>query len=216
MARHLAPAAGFTLVELMIATAVTGIVMAAVMTSFLSQHNVYLAQGHVVEMQENARIAMNMLEQDIRSAGYDPSHLGAGITVAGANNLTFTRYTDAGALETISYALYDAYATTIPPGNDGVADDLGRNQNGGGLQPVAENISQIEFRYLDGGGNQTAVLSDIRSIQVSILVLSAQRETQSRPSRDVYTTPLGANWQAPAGFYNLYLTTRLHCRNLGL
>ena len=221
MARHFSPTAGFTLVELMVATAVSGIVMAAVMTSFLSQQNVYLTQGHVVEMQENARVAMNMLEMDIRSAGYDPNHLGAGVTTAGiaangvAPTLTFTRDDGTGALETISYSLFDAYATTVPPRNDGLVNDWGRN-NGGGLQPVAQYITNLEFRYLDGDGNPTSVLSNIRSIQVSILAQSAQPETKSYPRRDIYATPSGAAWQAPVGYWNLYLTTMLNCRNLGL
>lgn len=222
--RRLSPAAaGFTLVELLVALAVGSIVMAAVMTAFLSQHNTYLAQGQVVEMQQNARVALDLLELDIRSAGYDPNNLGAGITTAGidpvtgvASTLTFTREKDDPTppdLETISYSLVDAFATEGR--NDGVVDDLGRN-DGGGSQPVAENISRLEFRYLDGDGNPTAVLNNIRSIQVSILVQSARPEVQSNPGRDIYTTPSGAQWQAPAGFWNVYLTTAVYCRNLGL
>ena len=216
-------AAGFTLVEMMVALAVGSIVMAAVMTAFLSQHNTYLAQGQVVEMQQNARVALDMLELDIRSAGYDPNNLGAGITTVGidpltgvASTLTFTREAGAPAppgLETISYGLVDAFVTEGR--NDGVVEDLGRNE-GGGPQPVAENISRLEFRYLDGNGNPTAVLNNIRSIQVSIQVQSARPEVQSNPGRDVYTTPSGAQWQAPAGFWNVYLTTAVYCRNLGL
>jgi len=220
MARHLSSTAGFTLVELMVATTVSGIVMAAVMTSFLSQHNVYLAQGHVVEMQENARVAMNMLEMDIRSVGYDPNHLGAGITTAIPLNgvtptLTFTRDDGTGTntLETISYSLFDAYVAEGR--NDGVVNDLGRDA-GAGIQPVAQYITNIEFRYLDGDGNPTSVSGNIRSIQVSILAQSAQPETKSNPRRDIYTTPSGAAWQAPVGYWNLYLTTMLNCRNLGL
>ena len=83
------------------------------MTSFLSQHRSYLAQDDVVEMQQNGRVAMDMLTRDIRSAGYDPNGLDAAITAAGANNLVFTREDDAAAngLETLSYSLYDAFTT---------------------------------------------------------------------------------------------------------
>lgn len=207
--------AGFTLVELMVALAVGSIVMAAVMTAFLSQHNTYLAQGQVVEMQQNARVALDMLELDIRSAGYDPNNLGAGITTAGVNNLVFTRDNGAGVLETISYSLMDAFI--VEGRNDGLVDDLGRDDgSGAGLLPVAENISQLEFRYLDGDGTSTAVVNDIRSIQVSLLAQSARPEAKANPGRDTYTTPSGGAWQAPVGFWNLYLTTTVYCRNLGL
>ena len=210
---------GFTLVEVLIALLVGSIVMAAVMTSFQSQHNTYLAQDQVVEMQQNARVAMDMLVRDIRSAGYDPNNLGASITAAGDGTeflpLQFTHDDGTGVLETIAYSLYDAYATSVPPGNDGLVDDLARD-TGGGRQAVAENISQLEFRYLDGNGNVTATLGDIRAIQVSIMVQAALADTKANPPARTYTTPSGAIWNSTPGFRSVYLTTTVQCRNLGL
>lgn len=213
---------GFTLVEMMIATAIGGIVMAAVMTAFLSQHRTYLAQDDVVEMQQNARVAMDMLVRDIRSVGYDPNKLGAGITVAGANNLIFTREDDlaTNGLETISYSLFDAFASTTPPSNDGLVDDLALEittaaGTSGGRQVVAENISRLEFRYLDDAGVPTTVVGDIRSIQVSILVQTSRADTNG-PSVQTYTTPSGIGWTSTAGVRSRYLTTTVKCRNLGL
>ena len=57
----------------------------------------------------------------------------------------------------------------LPATNDGLVDDLAlkiTNSGGGsaGSQAVAENISQLEFRYLDSNGEITATLGDIRSI----------------------------------------------------
>lgn len=220
---------GFTLVEVLIALLIGTIVMAAVMTSFQSQHNTYLAQDQVVEMQQNARVAMDMLVRDIRSAGFDPNNLGAGITTVGitpagvAPTLIFTREDDlpADGLETISYSLYDAFATTVPPTNDGLDDDLALEVTtaagaSAGRQVVAENISQLEFFYLDGSGNPTDVLGDIRAIEVSIMVQAAQPDTKSPPASRAYTTPSGAVWNSTAGFRSVYLTTTVQCRNLGL
>jgi len=215
---------GFTLVEVLIAMLIGGVVLAAVMASFQSQHNTYLAQDQVVEMQQNARAAMDMLVRDIRSAGYDPTHdklLGAGITTAGANNLVFTRDNGAGGLETLDYSLFDAFEFTAPPSNDGLPDDLARDFTpaggvSGGRQVVAENISQLEFRYLDGSGNPTATSADIRSIQVSIMVQASQPDTKSPPASRTYTTPSGTVWNSTAGFRSVYLTTTVQCRNLGL
>lgn len=209
--------AGFTLVELMLALALGSLVLTLLMTSFLSQHQVYRAQGLVVEMQQNARVAMDMLEQDIRSIGFDPDRRGAAIIEAEAERLVFSRDDGSKALETISYGLIDAFASV--DGNDGIIDDLGRgvDKDGlkGGLQPVAENISRLEFRYLDNQGRTAVDRRDISAVQVSMLVLSAHRETKMQPGRPVYSTPGGAQWQAPAGYWQVYLTTLIHCRNLG-
>lgn len=214
---------GFTLVELMIAMAVGGIVMGAVMTSFLSQHRSYLAQDEVVEMQQNARVAMDMLTRDIRSAGYDPNNLGAGITVATPNNLVFTKEDDlpANGLETFDYSLFDAFTFTAPPSNDGLVDDLALQVTSAagasaGRQVVAENIEQLEFRYLDEDGNVTATLADIRAIQISILAVASNPD-QNFTNTMTYTTASGAVW----GPYNDNLRRRLlittvQCRNLGL
>jgi len=214
---------GFTLIELLIAMLIGSVIMGAVMVSFQSQHNTYLAQDQVVEMQQNARVAMDMLVRDIRSAGFDPNNLDAGITVAGAQALTFTREDDlpANGLETISYSLYDAFEFAAPPGNDGLLDDLALQETTAagttaGRQVVAENISQLEFRYLDGSGNVTATLGDIRSIQVSIMAEAAQPDTKTPPGVKTYTTPSGAVWNSTAGFRSAFLTTTVQCRNLGL
>lgn len=220
---------GFTLIELLIAMLVGSMVMAAVMVSFQSQHNTYLAQDEVVEMQQNARVAMDMLVRDIRSAGYDPNSLGAGITTVGitaggvAPTLTFTREDDAAppGLETISYSLFDAFVSTDPPSNDGLVDDLALQvttaaSGTAGRQVVAENISRLEFLYLDASGNPTAVLDNIRTIQVSIMVQAAMSDTKNPPASKTYTTPSGAVWNSTAGFRSVFLTTTVQCRNLGL
>ncbi|WP_169737351.1 PilW family protein [Desulfobulbus elongatus] len=212
---------GFTLVELMIAMLVGGVVMAAVMTSFLSQHETYLAQDEVVEMQQNARVAMDMLTRDIRTIGYDPGgDLGAELTTLGiqgdgtASILTFTRDDGTGVLETIEYSLFDAYVTTGR--NDGKVDDLAREEDGGGRQVVAENISQLEFRYLDEDGDPTNTLSGVRAIQVSMMVQATNPATKSPPPPRTYTTPSGATWTSDNGYRSLFLTSTVHCRNLGL
>lgn len=212
--------AGFTLVEVLIALLIGSVVLAAVMTSFQMQHKTYLAQDQVVEMQQNARVAMDMLVRDIRTAGFDPDGLGAGITVAGAQNFSFTRDDGGGALETISYALFDAFEFDDdgnPLGrNDGVADDLGRDDDVGFFRPVAENIRRLEFRYLDRNSNATGVLENIRYVQVALMAQSARAEVQSAPSARTYTTPSGAIWNSDPGFWSVYLTTVVNCRNLGL
>ena len=211
---------GFTLVELLIVMAVGTIVMSAVMTSFYSQHKSYLVQDDVVEMQQNLRVALDMISNDIRSAGYDPNSLGAGITAAGNGTeflpLTFTRDDGTGVLETISYSQFDAYAAAAIPG-DGVVDDLARNMNdGSGRQVVAENISLLEFRYLDKEGSVTASLPDIRSIQISILAVTRGPD-QNFANIMTYTSASGAIW----GPFNdnlrrRILITTIQCRNLGL
>ena len=62
---------GFTLIELMIAMVIAGIVAAAIMMAFDSQQKTQVNQQLVVEMQQDARAALYLMQQDIRMAGYD-------------------------------------------------------------------------------------------------------------------------------------------------
>jgi prepilin-type N-terminal cleavage/methylation domain-containing protein len=63
-------AAGFTLVELMIAVAVLSIVIVAVMQSFVVQNKAYTVTDQVVEAQQNLRAVAWLFERDARMAGF--------------------------------------------------------------------------------------------------------------------------------------------------
>ncbi|MGA8239089.1 MAG: prepilin-type N-terminal cleavage/methylation domain-containing protein [Desulfobacterales bacterium] len=62
---------GFTLIELMIAMVIAGIVAAAILMSFDSQQKTQVNQQLIVDMQQDARAALYLMQQDIRMAGYD-------------------------------------------------------------------------------------------------------------------------------------------------
>lgn len=62
--------AGFSLVELLIALLLSGIVVAAVYGIFISQNRSYVNQNRTSEMQQNARIAMTILSGEFRMAGF--------------------------------------------------------------------------------------------------------------------------------------------------
>jgi len=62
-------AAGFSLVELMIAMVVSGVVAVAAYTSYDIQHKSYAIQREAARMEANLRAAMFLLKNDIRNAG---------------------------------------------------------------------------------------------------------------------------------------------------
>lgn len=198
---------GFTLVELMISLLIGGVVMAGVISAFLSQHKSYLVQDDNVFMQENMRSAVEIMTRDLRMIGYDPDGLGAGITAVAANSLTFTKGDDAGGLETIIYSLYDAYGD-----ND---SDLGRNLNGGGQTPVAENVEALDFVYLNESGAVTPTLADIRTIQFA-LVVRAETPDLKYVDTNIYTNLQGTTILAPPGdnFRRRLYRSSVVCRNL--
>lgn len=164
---------GFTLAEMMIAVAISGIVLGGVFTAFIAQRKSYEAQEEVTDMQQSMRASMYMLTSEIRMAGYDPTFSRLfGFTAAGvgANAVTFTLERNdvdgdgvcgvnsvTGAIEangvldaneTITYAICDANA-------DGT-QDLCRTAGGGGQQLVAENVISLGFAYAyDSDGDRS-------------------------------------------------------------
>ncbi|HEX7400835.1 MAG TPA: prepilin-type N-terminal cleavage/methylation domain-containing protein [candidate division Zixibacteria bacterium] len=61
---------GFTLLELLIALLMTGVLVTAGYGVYINQHEGWIIQEQITTMQQNARAAMHELETTIRMAGY--------------------------------------------------------------------------------------------------------------------------------------------------
>lgn len=62
---------GFSLVEMLVALAIAGLVMTTIYEVFINQSRTQYIQDMVAEMQQNARAAMDLMARDVRLAGYD-------------------------------------------------------------------------------------------------------------------------------------------------
>jgi prepilin-type N-terminal cleavage/methylation domain-containing protein len=79
-------AGGFSLVEVLIATAISAIVLLGLFQMYNANRRTY-AKGEVkINIQQNARAAVDLVSRELRMIGYDPSHtlplLGAGTNPA--------------------------------------------------------------------------------------------------------------------------------------
>lgn len=237
---------GFTLIETMITLLVSSFLMGAVFLAYQSQQKTYLVQEQVTEMQQNLRAAMSTMLTEIRLAGYDPTcESKAGITNAQAGRLIFTIDRDMDGSTAFPGAETVALGFSLAANDvnsDGIVDDLNGNgivrddvANLGrktgvaavpGYQPIAENISAIEFCYTlaDGSPRTTDPLAaappgqlrDIRTIEISILARSERQDPKLGGIRN-YTTACGANW-GPFNdrFRRRLLISSVQCRNMGL
>jgi prepilin-type N-terminal cleavage/methylation domain-containing protein len=81
---------GFTLIEVMIALSIIGIVMGSVYSVMDSQRKAASMQSEAVDMQQSVRSALYYMEREIRLAGYpsDPARVtGTGIIEAGPGHI---------------------------------------------------------------------------------------------------------------------------------
>jgi len=218
---------GFTLVELLVAMAVSLLAMGAIYSTFLSQFKSYQVQEEIAAMQQNIRAAMYHMQRDIRMAGYDPTgDAGAAIEIANVAELQFKIDENGDGNFTGTSPANDPneqirYALTNDANGDGIADgspcNLGREIWSGGLQPVAENIDALNFVYLDAAGNPTATLADIRSVEITI-VARTDRSLRTSPNNIVYRNQRGSQILGAQNDYfsRNRLTMLVKCRNLGL
>lgn len=255
---------GVTLIELLLALVASSILIAALYQTFISQQKTYVVQEQVVDIQQNARVAINRLMREIRMAGFgnvsmilpvsfnvrggtrvfpnivNPDKpVSGGLTIVSAigetatleklpgdiigeirllpNQIQVSRLTDSqgdplfddtkrrylsiGGLEsheiilngvekpnkiiTLSRDIGNVYktdgTTLIYPiraisyevVNDEGRFILKRDENlGGGRQPLAENIENLQCEYFDANAKPTAVPRNIRMIRVSVTARS--------------------------------------------
>lgn len=204
---------GFTLIEILVVLALTGIVLSAIYSAFQSQHKTFIMQESMAEMQQNLRAATYMLTTEIRMAGYDPTdNANAGIVSIGSGEINFTKDLDgdgsiaAGSGEDITYSLYTS---------DGV-QSLGR-KNPTLNRPVARNIEWIDFEYLDENNGVTGDIADIRSVQITIVAKTSRSEPGYSDNLQ-FQNLQGTRSFGPANdeFHRRALSLQVKCRNLGL
>jgi type IV pilus assembly protein PilW len=97
---------GITLIELLVALVICGMVIAGIYRVFVAQSKAYTVQDQVVEVQQSVRSGMEILLRDLRMAGYDNDNLQSPITIP--NPIATPLSNDAITVN------YEYYEKTIP------------------------------------------------------------------------------------------------------
>ena len=200
-ARRLVPdQSGFTLVELLIAVLISGMMLGAAVAMMSQVSEGYNSQQDDAIAQDEARFALERIEGYLRMAGSNPYNIATSNCPA-ANTAFQTIQIDPN-----NNAVMDdvrIHADVNPPnsliGGDGAAvpcatdtdEDLTialnpatqtitvlDNNGGGGAQPITDTvITGLVFAYFDTAGNATAVAANVATVQISV---TAQAPGQSR------------------------------------
>ena len=151
---------GFTLVELMISVAISGIILGAIYQMFIGQRRSYSLQNDMTEMQQTVRASEHIMVREIRMAGYEVPDVDIRSDVPGtdftngekeafeeatAQSVAFTSDVDGdGRMETIRYSLKK---------NSLVREmwrwdvKQGKWKRSGGARALAEHIEDVQFNY---------------------------------------------------------------------
>lgn len=225
---------GFTLIEVLIALTIAGIVMSVLYSVFIPQTKTYATQDQIVDLQRSLRFGMSLMERDIRKAGYNPgglTELGAtsdgvdndcdGITDEADNAATLLvmEAESVGFLETTVNSLsfsQDMNGDGIVCGEKEVTtytlSGVVLKRNG---MPLSDNIEILNFIYLTEDGGVASRIEDVRSVQIAIIGRTKD-ESSSYTNTNSYVNLQGTEI-LPAqndGYRRRLLTSQVHIRNL--
>lgn len=184
--------AGFTLIELMVALAISSLVLASIVGVYAAVSRSYTTQNVAADVQQVVRATVDYMAEDIMMVGINPNDIAnVGFQEASSGRVRFTADRDMDgdtddAFEDITY-------------------EIGGNQlqqtDHLGTQILLANLDegQSAFVYLDEDGDTlgdpVADLTDIRSVVITLTV----------------SEPAGRSKMV-----NRTYTTRIRCRNIGL
>ncbi|MCL0085460.1 prepilin-type N-terminal cleavage/methylation domain-containing protein [Thermodesulfovibrionales bacterium] len=173
---------GFSLIEMLISMAILGILLAAIATIVYSQNKHHAAQNEIVEMQNNARMAMDFVTRTMKGLDRDATDamLNAMLAVnhdwftnEGENPSDLTFITD----ETAFGGTRDTHRFAITHGGvDGANTLTYAFEEGGGVSPyergdrnpLALNITEFSIQRRDAGGNPVASFAAAARIDITI------------------------------------------------
>jgi type II secretory pathway component PulJ len=154
---------GYSLVDMLVALAVAGGILAATVTLLHLGLRAWLWGAARVEAQQSARYALERMASELREAGYDPTAAGiAPVVMAESDRVAFQRDMNGNGVidptrERVTYLLRAGESTL-------------RRDAGGGAQPVINGVRAFRLTYLDREGAETADPAAVIAVRVRLEV----------------------------------------------
>ena len=183
---------GFTLIELLIALAAGSLVMGGIYGVLVQQRNVYARHQQMLEMRQNVRMGLDVMANDIRMAGFDPTgNAGAGIVTAEADLMRFT--IDRNGSGTIGDAAFEDVAYRARSGSLRIQSV---REKASGFQAVVDTIQRLRFCYVLPSNDPrlpcvpqvpAGQLQNIRAVRLTLTARASRRDPQ-HAENDGYRT----------------------------
>jgi type II secretory pathway component PulJ len=189
------PCVGFSLVELLVVLSVFTFVVGGVFTVFSKGQTRYAFEQDVTEAQQSARNAIDMMEREIRLAGFpktsyydtalgytiNSNTVAKGFTTSNATDMVFEGdINEDGIVEVVEYNLNGSTlqrSAVAKPGG-GVAATAS-------FKILSENVRSLSFTYYDAAGTTTTVPANVRRVQVDLNLSTNKVDPETRRLRTV-------------------------------
>ena len=197
---------GFTLLELLIALAVGSLLMGGIYGILVQQRNAYARHQQMLEMRQNVRMGLDIMTNDIRMAGFDPTgNAGAGIVTAEADLFRFTL--DRNGSGTIGDAAFEDVAYRARSGSLRIQSV---RERASGFQAVVDTIQRLRFCYvLPSNDPQAPCVPEVTAAQLQNIRAVRLTLTAKASRRD-------ARYAANGGYRTLERAAVVQLRNIAL
>jgi len=187
---------GFSLLELLIVLAVFSFIVGGIFNNLTQSQKRYQFEQEVSEVQQAARNAADIMEREIKLAGFpiasyydsalnwtsaNSERVAAGFITLGATNLVFEAdLLEDGIVDRVEYRL-----------NGTTLERSARDKTAGGgapaavYQTLATNVTALTFSYLNSTGSATTVPADVRSVGILFNINTTSVDPQNRNRRTI-------------------------------
>jgi type IV pilus assembly protein PilW len=176
---------GFTLVEMVMALAISSIVLAAVYSVFTIANKNFTTQNAAANVQQNLRTAIGLMARDIRLAGLDPTDSdNFGIAFASETAIRFTVDSIDSSINDfngiVDEANFEEITYDFQNSQEQVVQTLYEGKPSENTAVLIRNIEDLKFDYydaentnlIDAGLSPPRVpndkLADIRTVEISV------------------------------------------------
>ena len=192
---------GFTLVELLIAMAISLVVLTSLSSAFISQRKTYAVQEQITEMIQGARGAMDIISRETIMAGFaptgydrlferDPTAAQTALKMQRTNSTAArfvgipidTTQVEINADLSADGTIGDVSNEKIVYKDSDTSDypkQIMRSTNGGTFQTFAENIKSFTIAFYDADGVATTATANIRQIGITITAQTSKPDPNS-------------------------------------
>lgn len=203
-----AGASGFTLVELLVAILITALASAGIYAIYNNFFRQTATQDMMLEAQQNARVAINIMERELMNAGYNANTPDI-ITEATANSVEFIYFDPDSLSATYNQRLKVKYSLQTAGGVQYLvrkADNL-TTASVGATEQVIPYVNNLTFTFYDinGGGLDPATTLTVQAGRNTVRFVSVNLVTQTKAA------PPGS-----AGPKTFAVETHIRLRNIGV
>jgi type IV pilus assembly protein PilW len=169
---------GYTLVEVVVALGLSLLTVSVVYALYIQELKAQGVREHVLDMQQQARVVVDLVSREILMAGYDPRGVNRDTDLTNDfDGITYDPDKLSIKADLNGNGITSDANESIVFVFDAAAHILRRN-TGGGNQPFGEDIEAFVVDYLDQGGNPTSDSKAIRQVGISVTARTSQSDPQ--------------------------------------